>query len=122
MLRVKQKAIRRDRRKTRIRKRVFGTTERPRLTVTRSLKNVFAQIIDDTVGRTIVEASSVGKDLRSSLKYGGNVAAAKQVGKLLGERALAKGIKQVVFDRNGYRYHGRLKALAEAAREVGLKF
>ena len=122
MLRVKQKAIRRDRRKTRIRKRVYGTTERPRLTVTRSLQNVYAQIIDDTVGRTVVEASSKSKDLRAALKYGGNVAAAKQVGKLLGERALAKGIKQVVFDRNGYRFHGRIKALADAVREVGLKF
>lgn len=122
MLRVKQKALRRDRRKTRIRKRVFGTTERPRLTVTRSLTNLYAQIIDDTAGRTITEASSRSKDLRSSVKYGGNVAAAKQVGKLLGDRALAKGIKQVVFDRNGYRFHGRIKALADALREAGLKF
>lgn len=119
---IEVKQQRRQRRKKRVRKRVCGTAERPRLSVFRSLKNIYAQIIDDTAGRTLVEASTQSKDLRGVLSYGGNVAAASQVGKLLAERALAHGIKQVAFDRNGYRYHGRLKALADAAREAGLKF
>jgi len=112
---------RRFRRKKRVRKRVFGTANRPRLTVFRSLKSIYAQIIDDTAGVTLVEASTVSKDLRGSIPYGGNVSAAGAVGKLLAQRALAKGIKQTSFDRNGYRYHGRVKALADAAREAGLK-
>jgi large subunit ribosomal protein L18 len=85
------------------------------------LKNIYAQLIDDVSGQTLVEASSRGKDLRSGVGYGGNKAAATKVGKILGERALAKGIKQAAFDRNGYKYHGRIKALADAVREAGLK-
>lgn len=118
---ILEKVQRRERRKKRIRKRVFGTAEQPRLTVFRSLKNIYAQLIDDVSGQTLVEASSRNKDLRGSVGYGGNKAAAVQVGKMLGERALAKGIKQAAFDRNGYKYHGRVKALADAAREAGLK-
>lgn len=112
------KRIRRERRKKRIRKRISGTPERPRLSVYRSLKHIYAQLIDDTTGRTLVSASS----LELKLSQGGNVAAAKQVGQVLAERAKAAGISQVVFDRNGFKYHGRIKALAEAAREGGLKF
>lgn len=104
----------------RIRKKVRGTPERPRLCVFRSLKHIYAQIIDDTVGHTLVAASTTEKD--SPVKYGGNVAAAKVVGQLIAQRALEKGIKKVVFDRGGYKYHGRVKALAEAAREAGLEF
>lgn len=116
------KINRRERRKDRIRGKVYGTAQRPRLTVFRSLKNIYAQLIDDVSGTTIVSASSRGKDLRTGLKYGGNKNAAIQVGKAIGEKAIAKGIKEIAFDRNGYRYHGRLKALADAAREAGLKF
>ena len=112
---------RRTRRKMRVRKGIFGTGERPRLTVTRSLQHIYAQLIDDVAGRTLVEACSVSKELRGALKYGGNKAAAGAVGKLLGQRALAKGIKAAVFDRNGYKFHGRVKAMADAAREAGLK-
>jgi large subunit ribosomal protein L18 len=104
----------------RIRKRVAGTPERPRLSVNRSLNHIRAQIIDDTRGATLVAASSLEKDLRGT--SGGNVEAARVVGRLVAERALAKGIAQVVFDRGGYIYHGRVKGLAEAAREAGLKF
>jgi len=116
------KSIRRLRRKHVIRHRVFGTTERPRLTVFRSLKNLYAQIIDDEKGVTVCEASSRSKDLQSKIPSGGNIPAAKLVGAALAERAKAKNIEQVCFDRNGYRYHGRVKALADAAREAGLKF
>jgi len=116
------KSIRRLRRKHVIRHRVFGTTERPRLTVFRSLKNLYAQIIDDEKGVTLCEASSRSKDLQSKVPSGGNIPAAKLVGAALAERAKAKNIDQVCFDRNGYRYHGRVKALADAAREAGLKF
>jgi large subunit ribosomal protein L18 len=116
-----KKTQRRLRRKRRVRKRVFGTAGRPRLTVFRSLKNMYAQLIDDDAGRTLAQASTMSKDLRGSVGYGGNASAAGAVGKLLAERALAKGIKQAAFDRNGYQYHGRVKALAEAAREAGLK-
>lgn len=118
---ITQKLERRERRKMRIRKRVYGTPERPRLTVFRSLKNIYAQLIDDVGGRTLVEASTRSKDLQADLKYGGNRSAAAAVGKLLGEKAKARGITQVAFDRNGYKYHGRVKALADAAREAGLK-
>ena len=118
---VEQKKTRRQRRKRRIRKKVFGTPERPRLTVFRSLKNVYAQLIDDASGRTLLQASTAEKQLREAIGSGGNIPAAAAVGKLLGERAVGQGIKQARFDRNGYRYHGRVKALADAAREVGLK-
>jgi large subunit ribosomal protein L18 len=106
----------------RIRKRVQGRAQRPRLSVFRSLKHIYAQIIDDTRARTLVSASSLDTELRQTMKSGGNVAAARQVGRILAERAKAAGITQVVFDRGGYAYHGRVKALAEAAREGGLKF
>ena len=102
----------------RIRSRVSGTQERPRLAVFRSVKHIYAQVIDDTKGHTVVAAGSNEKDS----KNGGNVAGAKEIGKLVAERAKDKGIKAVVFDRGGYLYHGRVKALADAAREAGLEF
>ncbi len=108
-------------RKGRIRKRITGNTERPRLSVYRGIKNIYTQIIDDTSGRTIVAASTLSEEIRGSVK-GSNVDAARKVGELLARKAKEKGIEAVVFDRSGYRYHGRIKALAEAAREGGLKF
>jgi large subunit ribosomal protein L18 len=105
---------------TRLRRRIPRTTERPRLNVFRSLKHIYAQVIDDTRGKTLAEASSLTKGFE--LKGGGNIAAAKAVGKLIAERAVAKGIQKVAFDRGGYGYHGRIKALADAAREAGLQF
>jgi len=104
----------------RIRKKVAGTPGRPRLCVFRSLKHIYAQVVDDVHGRTLVSVSSAAKS--AGVGGGGNVASAKQVGRLIAERAREKGIKQVVFDRGGYLYHGRVKALAEAAREAGLEF
>jgi large subunit ribosomal protein L18 len=106
----------------RIRKRLSGSPARPRLAVFRSTKHIYAQIIDDSKGITLTAASSLDADARKDTKNGGNVAAAKTVGKLVAERAKAKGIDAVLFDRGGYLYHGRVKALAEAAREAGLKF
>jgi len=114
---------RHQRRKRRVRRRVSGTSERPRLTVFRSHKNIYAQIIDDVAGRTLVSASSMDKAVRGRVGgYGGNRQAALLVGSTLAEKALEAGIKKVVFDRNGYAYHGRVKELAEAAREGGLMF
>jgi large subunit ribosomal protein L18 len=110
------------RRHLRVRKRVEGSAERPRLSVFRSLKHIYAQVITDFDGRTLVQASSLDPEIRPSLKHGGNIAAAKMVGELVAKRAIEKGIKSVVFDRGGYLYHGRVKALAEAAREAGLDF
>ena len=105
----------------RIRKKLMGTTDRPRLNVYRSLNHIYVQVIDDLEGKTLVSASSAeGK--KESRTTGGNLAAAKNVGKAIAERAKSKGIEQVVFDRGGYIYHGRIKALADAAREAGLKF
>jgi len=106
----------------RMRKKIAGTPERPRLCVHRSSRHIRAQVVDDHTGRTIVAASSLDKDVRAALKGGGNVAASKVVGKAIAERARAKGVEKVVFDRGGYQYHGRVQALAEAAREAGLKF
>jgi large subunit ribosomal protein L18 len=106
----------------RMRKRIAGTSERPRLCVHRSTKHIRAQVIDDNTARTIVSASSLDKDVRKVIKGGGNIAASKVVGKAIAERAQAKGVDKVVFDRGGYQYHGRIQALAEAAREAGLKF
>jgi len=103
---------------TRIRKKLTGTTERPRLAIYRSLAHIYAQVIDDTKGVTIVSASSNEKGSGS----GGNIAAAQEIGRRVAERAKENGIKQVVFDRGGYLYHGRVKALADAAREAGLEF
>ena len=110
---------------TRIRKKLMGTTERPRLNVYRSVNHIYAQVIDDAQGKTLVSATSVekGKGVKGDKRpTGGNVSSAKEVGKLIAERAKDKGIKQVVFDRGGYLYHGRIKALADAAREAGLEF
>ena len=109
----------RERVHVRIRRRLKGTSERPRLAIFRSVSHIYAQVIDDTRGATLVSASSTEKD---GLKTGGNVAAAKEIGKRVAERAKEKGIAQVVFDRGGYLYHGRVKALADAAREGGLNF
>jgi len=106
----------------RMRKRIAGTAERPRLAIHRSTKHIRAQVIDDHTARTIVSASSLDKEVRTLIKGGGNIAASKVVGKMIAERARAKGVDKVVFDRGGYQYHGRVQALAEAAREAGLKF
>jgi large subunit ribosomal protein L18 len=112
-----------ERRKARIRRAVKAAAgTRPRLSVFRSSKHIYAQVIDDTDGATVASASSLEKDLRGSLKTGADKGAAKAVGKLVAERAAAKGVKEVVFDRGGYLYHGRVKALADAAREGGLSF
>jgi len=116
---TKLKLVRRERRKKRVRKHIYGTAQMPRLSVFRSLKHIYAQLIDDDRGQTLVEASSRSPELRGT--YGGNKTGAASVGKLLGERATAKGISQAAFDRNGYRFHGRIKALADAAREAGLR-
>jgi large subunit ribosomal protein L18 len=112
----------RTHRHARVRKNMIGTVERPRLNVYRSLNNIYAQIIDDSQGRTLVAASSIDPALREQLADKTKTQQAVQVGKLLAERALQVGIQQVVFDRGGYKYHGRVKALAEASREGGLKF
>jgi large subunit ribosomal protein L18 len=106
----------------RVRTKVQGTAERPRLAVFRSLNHIYAQVVDDTVGRTLVSVDSRSADFRGMAKSGGNVAAAKIVGELVAKKAKAGGIGQVVFDRGGYQYHGRVKALAEAARAAGLAF
>jgi len=112
----------RAKRKVRIRKRIFGTTERPRLSVYRSLNHIYTQIIDDTQGVTLVSASTVEKEIRDAQKFENKRAAANYIGKLIAERATAKGIKSVVFDRNGFLYHGRVKAVSDGAREAGLDF
>lgn len=113
---------RRVRRHLRIRKRINGTTEVPRLCVHRTLKHIYVQVVDDTTGRTLLSASSQVKGVLEGLKSGGNKEAAKRVGKLIAERAKEVGITKVVFDRGGYLYHGRIKELADAAREGGLQF
>jgi large subunit ribosomal protein L18 len=112
-----------DRRKARVRRAIRKAANgRPRLSVFRSSKQIYAQVIDDAQGHTLAAASTIEKDVRGKLKTGADVAAAKEVGRLLAERAVKAGVKQVVFDRSGYLYHGRVKALAEAAREGGLDF
>ena len=116
----KLKLVRHAQRKARVSGAVRGSTERPRLSVFRSVKHIYAQIIDDTTGKTLVAANSDEKAV--GLKHGGNKAAAIAVGKAVAGKAVAKGITKVAFDRNGYQYHGRVKALADAAREAGLKF
>ena len=121
-MKIKTKDDRRERIKLRLRKRISGTTARPRLSVFRSVTHIYAQVIDDRKGETLVSASSVEKDMRGGLKTGADIEAAKVVGKLLAERAASKGITDLVFDRGSYRFHGRVKALADAAREGGLKF
>lgn len=116
------RAAKRERIHTRIRRSVSGTSERPRLCVYRSLDHIYVQVVDDRAGKTLVSASSADKETRKSLKGGGNIAGAKAVGKIIADRAKAAGISKVVFDRGGYKYHGRVKALADAAREAGLQF
>ena len=122
MARHLSKNIRREGVHTRIRKRIHGTSERPRLNVYRSLAHIYAQIIDDKKGITLASASTVDKEIRAQNKSGGNTASAKLVGTEIAKRAKSQGIETVVYDRGGYRYHGRVKALAEAARKAGLKF
>jgi len=116
------KLKRQQRRRRRVRRKVFGDPERPRLSVFRSLKHISAQLVDDMSGRTLCSAGTIGKSLADQAKTGGNCDAARAVGQLLGERARMQGIRQVTFDRNRYKYHGRVKALAEAARATGLEF
>lgn len=112
----------RVRKHVRVRKKISGTAARPRLDVFRSLSHIYAQIIDDEKGVTLVAASTLDKAIKDKVDFGGNVEAAKEVGKLVAEKALEAGITEVVFDRGGYPYHGRVKALADSAREAGLKF
>ena len=119
MINKKSSNVARLKRHIRVRKNISGTAERPRLNVFKSLNHIYAQVIDDTKGVTLVSASSMDKDFN---QYGGNCEAAKEVGKLVAAKALEKGIKAVVFDRGGYVYHGRVAALAEGAREGGLEF
>jgi large subunit ribosomal protein L18 len=116
------KIVGRERRKLRIRKKVNGTSERPRLSVFRSTKHIYAQVIDDASGNTLAHASTLSKDLRGTLEEDNKVEAAKKVGALIAKICKSKKIDRVVFDRNGYRYHGRVSALAQAAREAGLEF
>jgi len=122
MLQMVSKDTVRRRIHARIRRRTYGRAQLPRLSVFRSINHIYVQIIDDTQGQTLVSASTRDKEVRTTLKTGGNVAAAKVVGEALAKRAQAAGISRVVFDRGGYAYHGRVKALAEAARAAGLKF
>jgi large subunit ribosomal protein L18 len=117
-----RKKILRQRRHERVRKKVHGTTQRPRLAVYRSEHHIYAQVIDDTQGHTLAAASTVEPSVKGEVTYGGNVQAAKAVGSLVAQRALEKGVNQVVFDRGGFAYHGRVAALADAAREAGLQF
>lgn len=112
----------RQKKHKRIRNKIVGTAERPRLSIFRSLTNIFVQVIDDSTGTTIASASTIDKELKAGTTYGGNVEAAKKVGSTIAKRALEKGVTEVVFDRSGYFYTGRVKALADAAREAGLKF
>ena len=119
MIRKPEKKEIRNRIHRRIRRKLSGTEARPRLAVFRSVAHIYAQVIDDVAGKTLVSASTVDKGGKTN---GGNVAAAKAIGKLVAERAKEKGVKAVVFDRGGYQYHGRIKALADAAREAGLEF
>ena len=120
MIKRKNSEEARRARHARVRKKVSGTTTTPRLCVYRSLKNIYAQVIDDTTGKTLVSASTLDAELKAN--YGGNKEAAKEIGKLVAQRAIEKGVTCVVFDRSGYLYHGRVKELAEGAREGGLQF
>jgi len=117
----KAKWLRRWKRHRRIRKRVRGTAQRPRLSIYRSLKNIYCQLIDDDEGRTLLSVSTVSPEIREQVGYGGNVRAARAVGKALAEKALARGIRQAVLDRGGCKFHGRIAGVAESARETGLK-
>jgi len=119
---MNRKELLRRKRHRRVRKTVVGTEQKPRLNVYRSVANIYAQVIDDQTGKTLVAASTIDKELKPQVKYGGNAEAAKAVGQLVAKRAVEKGIETVVFDRGGYKYHGRVAALADGAREAGLKF
>jgi len=119
---AKERRQARVKRQVRVRRKVQGTVERPRLCIFRSAKHIYAQIIEDVTGKTLVTASTVSKDVAEGQKYTGNVEAAKAVGSAIAKKALEQNIKHVVFDRNGFLYHGRVKALADAARESGLSF
>jgi len=124
-MKIKTKGDRRDRIKHRLRKRIRGSEQRPRLTVYRSVSHIYVQVVDDMTGRTIASASSVEPALKGTFAKqakGGNVAGAQAVGKSIAQRLIDKGVKRVVFDRNGFLYHGRIKAVADAAREAGLEF
>jgi large subunit ribosomal protein L18 len=124
-MRIKTKDDRRERIKYRIRKRVQGNEARPRLTVFRSVAHMYVQVVDDMTGRTIAAASTVEPTVKGTMQKaerGGNIAGAKAIGKAIAERLIEKGVKRVVFDRNGFLYHGRVKAVADAAREAGLEF
>jgi large subunit ribosomal protein L18 len=124
-MRIKTKDDRRQRIKYRIRRRVNGTVERPRLTIFRSVSHMYVQVVDDASGKTIASASTVEPSVKGTLPKkasGGNVEGAKAIGKTIAERLIEKGVKRVVFDRNGFLYHGRVKAVADAAREAGLEF
>lgn len=122
-MRVVSRSAARNKRRKRVRKRVRGTAERPRLSVFKSARHIYAQIVDDTTARTLADASSLSKEFRSDGQVrGGNKAGAAAVGALIAKHAVEKGIKSVVFDRNGFLYHGRVKTLADAAREHGLEF
>src|SRR5438477_3274016 len=112
----------RERRKLRIRRKISGTAERPRLSVFRSSKHIYAQCVDDATGKTVAHVSTLAKDVKGAVAESNKTDAAKKVGTAIGKALLAKGINQIVFDRNGYLYHGRVKALADGAREAGLKF
>ncbi len=122
MAKVRTRLSRRKRRHRRVRTKISGTPECPRLNVYRSINNIYAQVIDDQSGKTLAAASTIDPQLRSELSHGGNREAARKVGALLANRAVDKGVKEVVFDRGGYLYHGRVKELAEGAREGGLSF
>jgi large subunit ribosomal protein L18 len=112
----------RERRKLRIRRKISGTSEKPRLTVFRSSKHIYAQVVDDAAGATLAHVSTLSRDVRGEVAESTKLDAAKKVGQTIAKLLLAKGIEKVVFDRNGYLYHGRVRALADAAREAGLKF
>lgn len=122
MGKTSQRLVSRLKRKKRIRKNIFGTQDRPRMSVFRSSKHIYAQIVDDTLGTTLVSASTLDREFKGSKVVGKKAEIAKSVGSLIGKRALDKGITQVVLDRNGFLYHGRIKELSNGAREAGLKF
>lgn len=122
MIKLQDRNKIRVRKHIRVRKKISGTTQRPRLCVFRSSKHIYAQIVDDVVRKTLVSASTLDEAVKGKLAYTGNKDAAREVGKLIGKKAIEQGIKQVVFDRGGYLYHGRVKELADGAREAGLEF
>jgi large subunit ribosomal protein L18 len=118
----KRKAVSQERRRNRVRRAVRGTADRPRLTVFRSSKHIYVQLIDDDQGKTLVAASTVSPELKGKVNYGGNIKAAEAVGDLVAQKAKSAGLSKICFDRGHYRYHGRIKALADAARKGGLDF